>query len=165
MLFIVIRRTLVRFPTGRPWSCIFRNWFRFGPHNVYVHNTHNFLDITLTFNIYTYSLKTGVDISTPNNFHVEKMQYLCTSSETCFDISTPNHFPCKICNNYPHGLNLVSRYRQQIIFMSKISNNYPHGLKLVSIYLHQVIFMSKISNIYPHGQKLVSIYRHQIIFM
>ena len=31
---------------GRPWSCIFRNWSRFGSYNVYLND--NFLHITLT---------------------------------------------------------------------------------------------------------------------
>ena len=32
---LVIQRMRVRFPPGRPWSCIFRNWSRFGSYNVY----------------------------------------------------------------------------------------------------------------------------------
>ena len=31
--------TRVRFPAGRPWSCIFRNLSRFGSYNVYLHDT------------------------------------------------------------------------------------------------------------------------------
>ena len=31
--------TRVRFPAGRPWNCIFRNWSRFGSYNVYLNNT------------------------------------------------------------------------------------------------------------------------------
>ena len=30
---------VVRFPAGRPWSCIFRNWSRFGSYNVYLYDT------------------------------------------------------------------------------------------------------------------------------
>ena len=33
---LVIQRMRVRFPAGRPWSCIFRNWSRFGSYNVYL---------------------------------------------------------------------------------------------------------------------------------
>ena len=33
---IVIQRTWVRFPAGRPWGCIFRNWSRFRSYNVYI---------------------------------------------------------------------------------------------------------------------------------
>ena len=29
----------VRFLAGRPWSCIFRNWSRFGSYNVYIYDT------------------------------------------------------------------------------------------------------------------------------
>ena len=43
---LVIQRTRVRFPAGRPWSCIFRNWSQFGSYNVYLNDTripkHNF---------------------------------------------------------------------------------------------------------------------------
>ena len=35
----MIQRTRVRFPAGRPWSCIFRNWSRFGSYNVYLNDT------------------------------------------------------------------------------------------------------------------------------
>ena len=36
---VVIQRSRVRFPAGRPWSCIFRNWSRFGSCNVYLNDT------------------------------------------------------------------------------------------------------------------------------
>ena len=36
---LVIQRSRVRFPAGRPWSCIFRNWSRFGSYNVYIYDT------------------------------------------------------------------------------------------------------------------------------
>ena len=43
---LVIQRTRVRFPAARLWSCIFRNWSRFGSYNVYLNDTrihkHNF---------------------------------------------------------------------------------------------------------------------------
>ena len=32
---LVIQRTRVRFPAGRPWRCIFRNWSQFGSYDVY----------------------------------------------------------------------------------------------------------------------------------
>ena len=36
---LVIQRTRVRFPAGRPRSCIFRNWSRFRSYNVYLYDT------------------------------------------------------------------------------------------------------------------------------
>ena len=36
---LLTNRTRVRFPAGRPWSCIFRNWSRFGSYNVYLIDT------------------------------------------------------------------------------------------------------------------------------
>ena len=39
LLPVVIQRTRVRFPAGRPWSCIFRNLSRFGSYNIYLNDT------------------------------------------------------------------------------------------------------------------------------
>ena len=36
---LVIQTTRVRLPAGRPWSCIFRNWSRFGSYIVYLNDT------------------------------------------------------------------------------------------------------------------------------
>ena len=43
---VAIQRRWVRFPARRPWSCIFRNWSRFGSYNVYLNDTR--ISYTLT---------------------------------------------------------------------------------------------------------------------
>ena len=53
----VIQRTRVRFPAGRPWSCIFHNWSRFGSYNVYLHDTR----ISYTYNSDFHLLTTSVN--------------------------------------------------------------------------------------------------------
>ena len=68
--------------------------------NIYPHGLklvsvfrHQIIFMWKTCNTYTYySLKTGIDISTPKYFHVQNIQYLCTRSETGIDMSTPNYF-------------------------------------------------------------------------
>ena len=37
-----MQRTRVRFPAGRPWSCIFRNWSWLGSYNVYLNDPRIF---------------------------------------------------------------------------------------------------------------------------
>ena len=39
---LLIQRTRVRFPAEMPWSCIFRNWSRFGSYNVYLSDSRIF---------------------------------------------------------------------------------------------------------------------------
>ena len=39
-----------RFPAGRPWSCIFRYWSRFGSYNVYLNDTRiSYTQLSLSF--------------------------------------------------------------------------------------------------------------------
>ena len=51
---LVIQRTRVRFPAGRPWSCIFGNWSWFGSYNVYLYDiriSYTNVDFHLQYNV------------------------------------------------------------------------------------------------------------------
>ena len=47
------------------------------------------------------SSETGIDIFTPNYFHLQNIEYLSTWSETGIDISTPNYFPVQDMQCFP----------------------------------------------------------------